>query len=43
MNGAAGNTTYMETRNRNPSTENTAKKEKKVFRIQIRTSECSGS
>ena len=26
MNGAAGNTTYMETRNRNPSTENTAKK-----------------
>ena len=42
MNGAAGNTTYMETRNRNPSTENTAKK--KVFRIiQIRTLECSGS
>jgi hypothetical protein len=38
MNGAAGDTTYMQTRNRNPSTENTAKSKKKVFRIQIKTS-----
>ena len=37
------NTTYMETRNRNPSMENTAKRRKKTFRIQIGTSEGSGS